>query len=105
MNWRNKHEACAEYKRLDSKFKTSPDSPLHHDNRCALCTGHPVGDNPLTTIPLVLAPPAAKNHEPVCGASTSDPSGGGDVYCTIKPHGRSQLHVSHGIAGAVTWGD
>lgn len=29
-------EECDEYKRLDELFKTSPDSPLHHDNRCPL---------------------------------------------------------------------
>lgn len=27
-------EKCEEFKRLDSKFKTSEKSPLHHDNRC-----------------------------------------------------------------------
>ena len=32
-------ETCANWKRLDAKFKTEPNSPLHHDNRCELCKG------------------------------------------------------------------
>lgn len=39
VNWHNPHEACAEMKRLDKKFSTSPDSPLHHDNRCTMLHG------------------------------------------------------------------
>lgn len=36
MDWNNPHEACEEYRRLDSKFGTTVDSPLHHDHRCKL---------------------------------------------------------------------
>jgi hypothetical protein len=28
---------CALYKRLDREFKTTTNSPLHHDNRCPRC--------------------------------------------------------------------
>lgn len=33
----NLTEWCEHYKKLDVKHETSPQSPLHHDNRCELC--------------------------------------------------------------------
>lgn len=36
VDWNNPHEACAEMRRLDAKYKTDPQSGLHHDNRCPL---------------------------------------------------------------------
>lgn len=39
VNWHNPIEACEEMRRLDLKFKTTSDSPLHHDNRCGLLHG------------------------------------------------------------------
>lgn len=36
INWNDHSQACAELKRLDARFGTSPDSPLHHDNRCSV---------------------------------------------------------------------
>jgi hypothetical protein len=36
VNWHDPHEACKELRRLDIKFGTEVNSPLHHDNRCGL---------------------------------------------------------------------
>lgn len=36
--WKDKlHTDCAKWKRLDVHFYTTPESPMHHDNRCTLC--------------------------------------------------------------------
>lgn len=39
VDWNNPVAACEEMRRLDRRFKTLPNSPLHHDNRCQLLHG------------------------------------------------------------------
>ena len=42
VNWNSPREVCKELRRLDEKYATERDSPLHHDNRCVLNhTKHP----------------------------------------------------------------
>lgn len=31
------HEKCDLFKRLDAKYATPRNSPLHHDDRCPIC--------------------------------------------------------------------
>lgn len=40
VDWNNPVAACDEMRRLDLRFHTSKDSPLHHDNRCQLLHGN-----------------------------------------------------------------